>query len=202
MPTSYSLLTKVLYLVRHGEIQSNLDKVYAGWSEEPLTARGKEQAREAANRILNLNLNLNLSAFFTSPLRRAVQTAEIIGETIGCLPVAEKAFKEMKMGPWEGLAEEEIERQHPLDWNTWNTKPAELVLQGRETLRQVLDRVLEGVQRIRRQSVSKSVLIVTHVAVIRVLLLHAKRRDLNEYKRIPVPQNGDIIPIADRLLKV
>ena len=90
----------IFYLVRHGEIESNIKKVYAGWSEEPLTERGVRQAEKAGELLKDKGID----ALYCSPLRRAVQTAEIIGGIIGKTPILVKNFKEMRLGLWEGLS--------------------------------------------------------------------------------------------------
>lgn len=126
------------FFIRHGEIASNVRKVYAGWSEEPLTERGVRQAEKAGELLKGKGID----ALYCSPLRRAVQTAEIIGKAVGKVPVKDAHFKEMGLGPWEGLSEDEVERRFPEEWGIWNTRPAELRLAGRETLAELQGRVL------------------------------------------------------------
>ena len=183
------------YFVRHGQIESNLKKIYAGWSQEGLTQKGIQQAKEAAERLTGFDI----ARIYTSPLKRAVQTAEVIGKALNEKSILENSFKEMRLGPWEGRSEEEISRKYPEEWKLWNTRPAELMLEGRETLPELLKRVLSGIKEIRDQMDGSSVLVVTHVAVIRVLLLHAQKMDLNLYRTIPVP-NGKIFEIDNKLL--
>jgi len=195
------------YFVRHGEIESNIRKVYAGWSEEPLTERGARQA-EAAGEVLR---GKGIDRLYCSPLRRAVQTAEIIGEAIGRVPVKDEHFKEMGLGLWEGLSENEIMERFPKEWRIWNSRPAELRLEGRETLEELQERVLAGVRRLSEkkefltqrhkgarslidfENGSKSV-VVTHVAIIRVMLLYSQGRDLNEYRKVAV-ENGELFEL-------
>ena len=228
-----------LYFVRHGEIESNIRKVYAGWSEEPLTEKGIQQA-EMAGEVLK---EKGIDALYCSPLRRAVQTAEIIGEAVGLTPVSDDHFKEMRLGPWEGLSEDEVARRFPEEWKIWNKRPADLVLEGRETLRELQERVLEGVRRRRSPRLntlegdpvqlgrevrerlkmnvehptsniqhrmgkdrvsgqeSGNVVVVTHVAIIRVLKLYAEGRDLNEYKKVPV-ENGEVFELDPQITQI
>ena len=183
------------YFVRHGEIESNLKKIYAGWSDEALTPKGIQQAKEAAERLTGFDI----AGIYTSPLKRAVQTAEVIGKVLNERPILENSFKEMRLGPWEGKSEQEIRKKFPGRWKIWNSRPAELILTGRETLPELLKRVLSGIKEIRDQMDGSSVLVVTHVAIIRVLLLHAQKIDLNLYRTIPVP-NGKIFEIDNKLL--
>ncbi len=183
-----------LFLVRHGEIESNVRKVYAGSSDEGLTMRGKEQARAAGRELAAFEPPV--ARLVCSPLRRAVQTASLIGGFLDLAPRPEPAFRELELGPWQGLSEEEIAQRFPADWALWNSRPAELALPGRETLEQLLGRVLAGVEALRRQKPAGPVLVVTHVAIIRVLVLHRDGRNLNEYKKLPVA-NAGIFPFPD-----
>ena len=184
------------YFVRHGEIASNVKKIYAGWSQEGLTSRGHQQAIEAAKRLVFFDID----HIYTSPLKRAVQTADIIGGPLEIKPIFEESFKELKLGIWEGLSEEEVGRKYPDEWKIWNTRPAELVLDGRETLNGLLKRVLAVIEKVRAGVTNSSILIVTHVAVIRVLLLYTQKMDLNLYRTLDVP-NGEIFEIDGELLQ-
>jgi broad specificity phosphatase PhoE len=72
----------MIYLVRHGETQANVDVVFAGPNfNSPLTENGREQAYAEGERILQDNITID--HIFTSPADRAVQTAEIIAAVIG-----------------------------------------------------------------------------------------------------------------------
>jgi len=185
-----------LYLIRHGEIASNIKKIYAGSSEEELTQRGRQQAKEAGRKLASFNIK----RIYTSPLKRTVQTANIIGSLLNQEPILEENFKELKLGIWEGLSEKEIIRRFPEEWEIWNKMPTQLVLENRETLYELLDRVLRGVEKIKAGCLDGSALIVTHVAIIRVLLLHARKMDLNQYRSIPV-SNGEIFKVHDDQLR-
>lgn len=180
---------KWLFL-RHGEIQSNRKKVYAGWSEEEVTPRGRQQAIEGAKKLLASDIG----TIYCSPLKRTVQTAQIIGEILRKKPIPFESFKELKLGIWEGKREEEIQRDFPEEWDLWNTRPAELVVEGRETLHELLERVLSGVNKIKAQHRDGNVLVVTHVAIIRVLVLYTHDLDLNSYRTVAIP-NGEVIEI-------
>lgn len=180
------------YFVRHGEILSNLRKVYAGWGEEPLTDRGVRQAEAVAEDLAGLKP----AAIYSSPLPRTMQTAAIIGRAVGLAPVPEEGFIEIRMGPWEGMSEKAVAGEYPEEWRTWNERPDELRLEGRETLAQLRDRAMAAVARIKVAAPGDgdAVLVVTHVAVIRVLVLQAAGRPLSEYKSIEVPNCG-VFPI-------
>lgn len=175
-----------LLLVRHGEIPSNIKKVYAGRSAERLTDKGIHQAEEVAEKLKSCNVH----SIYSSPVQRALQTAEIIREKLKADFFIESAFREMEMGPWEGLSELDVAQKYSEEWNTWKISPAELRLPGRETLDELLKRVLTGIQNIYRDGSSRNIVVVTHVAIIRVLLLWQAKKELNLYKTIHVPNAG------------
>jgi len=177
-------------LIRHGEIPSNVNKVYAGRSDESLTEKGIQQAEKLAAALKSYTIQ----ALYSSPIKRAFQTAEIIGHSNGLRIQVNDAFREMEMGPWEGLSEEEVALTYMKEWKIWMNRPAELNLSGRETLDQLLKRVLQGVKDIYQTWNGKTVVVVTHVAIIRVLLLWHSNHTLNLYKIIHVP-NAEVFEL-------
>lgn len=175
-----------LMMVRHGEIPANVNKIYAGTSSEKLTPRGIRQTEEIADKLKSCNVY----SLFSSPIQRAIQTAEIISKKIGKDLVINHTFREMELGLWEGMSENDIARMYPDEWSIWNSRPAELKLPGRETLDKLLKRVLTGLEIINKGTEQRNVVIVTHVAIIRVVLLWHARKSLNLYKSIHVPNAG------------
>lgn len=85
-----------VYLIRHGESETNLSKKYTGWLDVPLTDKGKEDAKKAGSFLKNISFN----KVFASDLLRAVQTAEI------ALPAydyeASPLFREINVGMLAG----------------------------------------------------------------------------------------------------
>jgi len=177
-------------MVRHGEIPANVNKIYAGTISEQLTPRGIRQTEEIADKLKSCNVH----SLFSSPIPRAIQTAEIISKKIGKDLVIDHTFREMELGLWEGMSENDIARMYPEEWDTWLSRPAKLKLPGRETLDELLKRVLRGIQRIYHEANDRHIVIVTHVAIIRVLSLWHENKSLNHYKKFHVP-NAEIIDI-------
>jgi len=179
-----------LLMIRHGEIPSNVKKIYAGKSAERLTDEGMLQAEQVARKLKSRDVHL----IYSSPIQRALQTAKIIRKELGLELMVEPAFREMEMGPWEGLSESRVAEMYHEEWEIWQTRPADLNLPERETLGHILERVLTGVQNIKVDIADQNVVIVTHVAIIRVLLLWHAKKNLNLYKTIHVP-NAEIFQI-------
>jgi alpha-ribazole phosphatase/probable phosphoglycerate mutase len=175
-----------LFLVRHGETLSNIKKIYAGKGSESLTIRGTFQAKYVAERLKKHKIE----ALYSSPVKRAVQTSEIIGHEVSLDVIIEDSFREMELGPWEGLSEDDINLNYPVEWQIWQTKPAELKLPGRETLDELLKRVVSCVYKITQGGNYQKIVVLTHVAIIRVLVLWQAKKSLNLYRTIHVPNAG------------
>ena len=92
-----------LYLVRHGESEANVAGVLQGQTHGALTATGRDAAARLGRALASLSLAERPTAIFTSDLRRAVETAEIIAEALGATPQLLPAAREWNVGVLDGL---------------------------------------------------------------------------------------------------
>ncbi len=186
-----------LFIVRHGQTESNRLKIYAGQSDEPLENEGINQAHVVGQALSGEKV----SAVYSSPVRRALQTAQIIAvyfhervsERKDLKVKAVEGLREMALGPWEGLSEDEVARRYRNEWQIWLSRPAQLELRGRETLAQLQLRAVRALATI-ADDTKQDALVVTHVALIRCLLLYYNGIELDRYKTIDVP-NGSIFQL-------
>jgi broad specificity phosphatase PhoE len=170
--------------MRHGETESNRRGVYAGRSAEPLSPAGRSQVEALLDELEPLGLRRVVS----SPVRRALETAEIIAGALALPLATDVDLTEMELGPWTGLTEEEVEARFPGEHALWRARSSELRLPGREPLGEVRARALRSVARAVQGPVPS--LLVTHVAIVRCVLLTLAGRSLDEYKQIDVPNCG------------
>ncbi len=180
-------MVEEIYLIRHGLTESNKKKIYAGWSDESLCQEGVSALVEIGKK----SKKFKIEKIFSSPIQRAVQTAEIINSFLNITIEIEENLKEMKMGPWEGLSEEEVANKFPKEWRIWNLEPSKLKLDGRETLKELQIRALKAVKKISNISDCSRILAVTHVALIRVLIIYNNNLSMDNYRKIDVP-NGAV----------
>jgi broad specificity phosphatase PhoE len=162
-----------LYVVRHGETEWNREQRLQGRTDVPLNETGRRQAHCLA-RYFQAH---PISKILTSPLRRALATAEIIAGTTGGSFQIHEELVEIHHGVWQGLTVREIEVHHPEMWKIWNTRPSSLELPEGESLRDVADRIRSL---FRTVDASLDTCIVTHGVVSQVLLLGLMERDLDE----------------------
>lgn len=156
---------KLLYLLRHGESEGNRDNKFRGRIDFGLTERGKIQAQQAGSFLKGVPFDI----IYTSPLKRAYDTAVILQSFIKTEIVIDESFTNISLGPWEGKPKEFVRENFPEEWNIWITKPEELYIEGIESLNEVMKRSLGRVEKIREMH-QGNVLIVTHRAVLKPLL--------------------------------
>ena len=171
------------YLIRHGEILSNIKKMYAGLSEESLTAKGEEQASLLAKRLEGRGIR----CIYSSPLTRAVETSEILRNHLGLNVILEKELREVILGTLEGLSYEQLIARFPEVWKTWCEAPADLRLEGMEPLEEVQKRILALMRQWLKKHKGETIAAVSHMAVLRCTLLYSSKRPLNDYRKIDIP---------------
>ncbi len=119
------------FFLRHGETDWNREHRAQGQKDVPLNAAGLEQANQASRLVAGLNIG----TICTSPLRRAVDTAEILQGTLGC---ALEVIDELKECSW-GVREGQVKEQWFDDWKFGCAVP-----QGAESYESFLRRALLG----------------------------------------------------------
>ncbi|MFE7274439.1 histidine phosphatase family protein [Streptomyces sp. NPDC057623] len=98
-----------LLLVRHGETEWSRSGRHTGWTDVPLTEHGREEAR----RLVPLIRSHRVGAAFVSPLRRARETAELIGLHDVRDVSVDTDMREWDYGGYEGVTTVEIQRERP-----------------------------------------------------------------------------------------
>jgi broad specificity phosphatase PhoE len=151
-----------IVLARHGETDWNRARRFQGHADVPLNAAGRAQAVELATRLEGQRF----SAVYTSPLRRAAETAAIVGARLGVQPRPHDALREVDLGPWSGLSEEEVEARFPKGYARWLENRAAGWHDG-ETYEELAARVVAGLREIARRHPGETLLAITHGGPIR-----------------------------------
>ena len=111
-------MATTIVLVRHGETDWNRDRRFQGRADQPLNETGRAQARELAESLRDEPV----SVLYTSPLRRASETAEILAERLGLEARPLDALLEIDVGTWEGLTIDDVRVRFPeqaaVDWRS------------------------------------------------------------------------------------
>lgn len=157
-------------LLRHGQSEGNVRKVYAGHLDVPLTEKGREQAEQAA---LFLGA-YDFAEIYTSPLDRAYETAYLAGRLDSCHVEITKldGLMEMSFGECEGLTYEQIRTNFPNFAKEQEKDHFNAYYPEGESLRTFYERICTCYEEIKGNILhtDKDYLIVAHSGVIRALL--------------------------------
>lgn len=140
----------MIYVIRHGEVQSNIDGIISGWNDESLTDKGVEQAIKMRDELQDINFDI----IYSSPVLRAKQTALIVAlnENI----IYDERLSERNPGAMLGKSRKTIDK------DVWNSLEVVVGPDGFETLGVGLKRVSSILDEIHTNYLNKNVLIVTH----------------------------------------
>jgi len=150
------------YFVRHGESEGNAARIFTGQTDSPLTARGRQQAAVVAQELANVRFDRIVS----SDLSRTRDTAAAIAKHHGIAVEVVPELREIDVGDRTGKTFDET-RGLP-NWSD----DGFVVWPGGESLDQVLARTLGAIDRLTRESPGKTILVVGHGGVNRILLSH------------------------------
>jgi broad specificity phosphatase PhoE len=164
----------LLYLVRHGETDWNLQRRIQGSTDVPLNDLGRAQAKRAGQLLAGRSWD----AVVASPLSRAFDTASIIAAEVGLpTPTTDARLVERAYGDAEGLEISEVDRRYP----------GETHVPGREGREEVAARALDALIEIGEANPGKAVIVVSHGGLIRSVL-HA----VDPGTKHPAITNGSI----------
>lgn len=153
----------MIYIVRHGQTEQNLKKKMQGRSDFPLTELGREQAAAVGEAFRNAGITFD--QVYTSPLGRAVETAQLIA---GDAPTeVEELLIEMDYGPYEGIDLFDLPPEVEEFFKDFAHNPAP---DGMEQLSSVVARAGELLERLREEAVNRDILLSTHAIAMKGLL--------------------------------
>lgn len=176
-----------ILLVRHGESLDNVERRVQGWGGSGLSERGRLEAAAAAEYLVTHGV----VRIVASDLRRASETAAILAARRGLEAEPDEAFREMKLGPWEGRTMREVEEAEPLAIWSWRYDGRRPAREGIEPVGAVLARVLGGLERIRTAPTAGRTAVVSHGGALSITLTHLLGLDCVRIWQMPTA-NGSI----------
>ena len=173
----------IVTLIRHGESVWNGQRRIQGNQDPPLSPFGRRQA-DLLVAELPAHLARPPAAIYTSPLRRAAETAERIGKVLGVAVIPDPDLCEIRLGTWEGMTVPEIQATFPGSYERWLADPGRYPAPGGEALEDFSARTGRAQERALGTCPGADVLLVAHGGVIRSLLCRALGLDVRHLFRI------------------
>lgn len=174
-----------ILLVRHGQTDWNVERRIMGAKPIGLNKVGRSQARALQKGLKDVPID----RICTSPLKRALQTSQIIDKGRDIPIVLEDNLQEIDYGDWVGKTFDEV-RLDPR-YKAYHTKPSEAASPGKETIPIVRDRAVKCLEGLRQENHLSRVVVVTHADVIKILLAHYMHLNLDEFHQLKI-DNGSM----------
>jgi probable phosphoglycerate mutase len=160
-------MNTILNLVRHGETEWNALGKFQGCKDINLSKEGFLQADSLRKRFEN-----KFDYIYTSPLKRAMQTAEIISESSTIKPIIEPELREINFGDWEGLTIKEIEANFPEKFTEWRKDELNAPMCGGDlSIKKASTRAKEAIFEIVKKHKGGNIIIVAHGGIIKAGLI-------------------------------
>jgi broad specificity phosphatase PhoE len=181
----------IILIARHGQSDWNASRRWQGHADRPLTEKGREQAHALAARLAHIDLD----AVYSSDLRRARDTAEIVAESQALEVVVEPDLREVDVGSWSGLTRAEAEERFPEGFERW--KLGYPGWEDGESYEAMTDRVISAVKSIAADHADSRILVVSHGGPIRAMHAEALDLDVHAYRRLrPVEPNARLSAVC------
>jgi broad specificity phosphatase PhoE len=165
--------TTRIVLVRHGQTAWNREVRFRGRADPPLDDFGLKQA-EATGRYLAARWPVDV--VYASPMERAMQTAQAIAaiaaiaDAHGLTAQSFDGLLDIDFGEWQGRSPDEVKEHYPELLQAWFEAPHTVHVPGGESLDDVRDRVVVGLDQVIERHPGQTVAMVGHTVVNRVLL--------------------------------
>jgi broad specificity phosphatase PhoE len=169
-----------IYLVRHGTTEWNREEIFRGRVDCALNETGRFEAQAVAAYLRGVEIE----KIYTSPLSRAAETARAIAADRGSQIIPDPAFIDLDFGEWQGLPLKVVREKFPDLYRTWRERPQDVTFPGGESLVQVRARAWEGLLRVVRDDPEKTVLIVSHRVITKVLICASLSLDDSHFWQI------------------
>jgi broad specificity phosphatase PhoE len=157
-----------LMLLRHAETEANVNQIWHGSLDAPLTPLGRAQVEATARRLVELHGESPIDHIYVSPSPRAMRTAQAIAEFTHHTLRIEESLREMSIGDWEGRSFAQLREVDRL-WERWQADP-EFAPPNGESPITFGRRVPAIYQKIADDHPDETILTVTHGGVISNLL--------------------------------
>ena len=155
-----------LFLVRHGETELQSSERLWGITDVKLGALGLKQAERLRDRLVEEKFD----TIYSSNLKRALKTAEIIASRHKLPVITCPELREFNYGEIEGLNQEQIKELYPEFHKSMMQRSSNLRFPGGESVYQLNNRVSKFLPKLKKHTPKETILIVAHFGLLRVLL--------------------------------
>lgn len=184
-------------LIRHATTDSVGKRLSGRTPGVPLNEAGRAQARKLAERLAGLPI----AAIYSSPLERAVQTAEPLAKVRNLAAVISQDFLEINFGDWTNCPFEELESQ-PL-FQRFNSFRSGTRIPGGELMLEAQARIVAGLERLRTRHPHETVAVVSHADLIKAAVAYYTGIQLDMFQRLEIsPASVSMVELYDETARI
>ena len=176
-------------LIRHGESEANREDIFAGHLNVDLMPKGVEQAQKTAQYIVE---NYTVDKIYASDLKRAYKTGKTLADKLGMEIIADKRFREIDAGEWDGIKFNELGDKYAEEFRIWRDDIANAKCTGGESVEDLRKRVFGAATEVAENNDGKTVVIATHATPIRVMQTYVQMGSLEKMNDIPWVSNASV----------
>lgn len=170
----------LIFLIRHGH-NDWADKKLAGWTPGVhLNPNGRKQAEALVERLESIPFE----AVYSSPLERTLETAAPLARARGLKVNRQRDVGEVDYGDWQGKSLKQLSKKK--EWTVVQVAPSMMRFPNGESLREMQNRAVAGVERIAAQHPKGTVAIFSHGDVIKAIVAHFIGMPLDAFQRLMI----------------
>ena len=155
-----------IILVRHGQTEWNATEKFRGRLDILLNETGMKQAELLGNYLVEEKIDI----VYSSPLKRAVDTAKVIADRQNLEVNAIENINEINFGDWQGVSREEVKTSYPELYRDWRDTPEQVRMPGGESLEEVRARAMPFIEDAIMRCGEGKLVFVSHRVVVKVII--------------------------------
>ncbi|MFX1555085.1 MAG: histidine phosphatase family protein [Promethearchaeota archaeon] len=155
-----------VYLVRHGQTAWNREEVFRGRADIPLNETGRKEALLTGQYLRGVKVD----SIYSSPLSRAVETAEAIARYQGKQVRILEGLIDIDFGGWQGISHEVVRERYEELYRQWRESPHLVRFPGGESLEEVSERALKAIHGVIRDHAGETLVMVSHRVVNKIMI--------------------------------
>ncbi len=184
-------MTKFLF-VRHGESQANLDRIFVGQTDSPLTELGQKQAAMTA---AYLAAHYKVDYVYASDLSRAYITGAVIAKACNAPIQADRGLREVYVGLWEGVPFKEVPVRFKDTHQLWITNVGFCRFEAGESMMEAQARMVKTLRQIGNAHPDAVIVIATHASALRAFQTYCEGKTQAEMQQVPLVSNASVTEI-------
>jgi len=169
-----------LYLVRHGQTDLNIKKVYYGFTDVTLNELGKIQCEKVREKLCEVNFDVVIS----SPLKRTMESAQIISCLNRSQIISYEGLKELNFGSWENKHFKDIEKEYEVEWKLWISDWINFSFPQGENFKALYTRVKVCLEEILLSYEGKNILLIGHEGTLKIIAIFLLNMKMEDYWRL------------------